>query len=180
VLIESAIIPPYQDIYLKSVLLKAKSKKPGMLLLFVTYYEGGLLVKHCRRIGWNVPIYAPDSLTEPKFFELAGDLGEFYILLSPTLNIKRPEAKTLAILWSKKHKGIPPIATIYGYDAVKVAKAVIEMGGVDRRSFIKKLKEVRVKGIGSPVYEFDKTGEGKKSPVFITITGEQFINKNFK
>ena len=43
----------------------------------------------------------------------------------------------------------------------------IKMGGIDRRSFIKKLKGLKVEGVGSPVYEFDMTGEVKKNPVFL-------------
>jgi len=56
---------------------------------------------------------------------------------------------------------------------------VIEAGGVDRKSFVKKLKEVKVNGIGTPVYEFDQTGEVKR-PALITMTGAQFAKENLK
>jgi branched-chain amino acid transport system substrate-binding protein len=178
VMTESVVVPG-QDVDFKSLLLQAKAKNPDMLLIFVSYNEGGLLVKQCRQMGWNVPIYGVNSLTEAKFFELAGDLGEFYIVLSPTMNINRPDAKNLLTLWNKKYEGLPPMAAIYGYDAVTVARAVIEAGGVDRKSFVKKLKEVKVNGIGTPLYEFDQTGEVKQ-PALITITGAQFVKENLK
>lgn len=178
VLTESVVVPG-QDVDFKSVLLQAKAKNPDMLLIFLCYNEGGLLVKQCRQMGWNVPIYGPNSLTEAKFFELAGDLGEFYIVLSPTLDVNRPDAKNLVTLWNKKYEGLPPMAAIYGYDAVTVARAVIEAGGVDRKSFVKKLKEVKVNGIGTPVYEFDQTGEVKR-PALVTMTGAQFVKENMK
>jgi branched-chain amino acid transport system substrate-binding protein len=178
VLSESVVVPG-QDVNFKSVLLQAKEKNPDMLLIFLCYNEGGLLVKQCRQMGWNVPIYGPNSLTEAKFFELAGDLGEFHIVLSPTLDVNRPDTKNLLAFWNKKYEGLPPMAAIYGYDAVTVARAVIEAGGVDRKSFIKKLKEVKVNGIGTPVYEFDQTGE-VKHPALITITGTQFVKENLK
>ncbi|RLE06665.1 MAG: hypothetical protein DRJ06_07365 [Candidatus Aminicenantes bacterium] len=174
-----SVIVPGQDVDFKSVLLLAKSKKPDMLLLFVCYNEGGLIVKQCRKMGWNIPIYGPNSLTESKFFNLAGNLGEFYLVLSPTLDIARPEAKELVAFWHKKYEGIPPMAAIYGYDAVKVAEGVIEMGGINRKTFIKKLKKVRVKGVGTPIYEFDKTGE-VKSPALITMSGEKYVQENLK
>jgi ABC-type branched-subunit amino acid transport system substrate-binding protein len=106
-------------------------------------------------------------------------LGEFYIVLSPTMDVNRPDAKNLLTLWNKKYEGLPPMAAIYGYDAVTVARAVIEAGGVDRKSFVKKLKEVKVNGIGTPVYEFDQTGEVKR-PALITMTGAQFVKENLK
>ena len=178
-ILSESVIVPGQDIDFKSILVKAKSKNPDMLLLFLTYNEAGLLVRQCRGMGWDVPIYGPNSLTESKFFELAGDLGEFYVTLSPTLDVNRPDAKSLVTKWDEKYKGIPPMAAIYGYDAVKVAVRVIELGGVDRKSFVKKLKEVKMKGIGAPVYEFDKTGE-VKTPALITVTGESFVKENIK
>ena len=170
--VSESVITAGQDIDFKSVLMKAKAESPEMLLLFVTYNEGGLLVKQARQMGWDIPIYGPDALTEPKFFQLAGDLGEFYMLLSPTVDVNRPAAKVLVSEWNKKYEGFPPLAAIYGYDAVKVAKAVIEAGGVDRASFIKNLKSVKVEGVGNPMYEFDETGEGKR-PAFVTLPGDQ-------
>jgi branched-chain amino acid transport system substrate-binding protein len=178
-ILSESVIVPGQDVDFKSVLLLAKSKKPDMLLLFITYNEGGLVVKQCRKMGWNVPIYGPNSLTETKFFDLAGKLGEFYLVLSPTLDVRRPEAQELVAFWNKKYEGLPPMAAIYGYDAVKVAEKVIEMGGIDRKSFIQKMKKVRVKGIATPVYEFDKTGE-VKSPALITMSGEEYVKENLK
>ncbi len=177
--VSESVVVPGQDVDFKSVLLQAKSKNPEMLLPFVTYNEGGLLVKQCRQMGWAIPIYGPNSLTESKFFELAGDTGEFYLVLSPTLDVTRPAAKKFVELWNKKYEGLPPMAAIYGYDAVMVAKSIIEAGGVDRASFIKNLRTVKVNGIGTPVYEFDQTGEVKQ-PALITMTGAQFVKENIK
>ncbi|MFZ3048295.1 MAG: ABC transporter substrate-binding protein [Desulfatirhabdiaceae bacterium] len=174
--LSESVITPGQDIDFKSVLMKAKADNPGMLMIFVTYNEGGLLVKQVRQMGWDIPIYGPDGLIEPKFFELAGDMKETYILLSPTVDVKRPAAKVLVDRWTPKYGGFPPLAAIYGYDAVKVAAKVIEMGGVDRKSFIQNLKSVKVEGVGNPMYEFDKTGEGKR-PSFVTLPAIEVKNQ---
>lgn len=177
--VSESVVVPGQDVDFKSVLLQAKSKNPEMLLTFLTYNEGGLLVKQCRQMGWAIPIYGPNSLTESKFFELAGDTGEFYLVLSPTLDVTGTAAKKFVELWNKKYEGLPPMAAIYGYDAVMVAKSIIDAGGVDRAAFTKNIRTVKVNGIGTPVYEFDKTGEVKQ-PALITMTGAQFAKENLK
>ncbi|MEW5722580.1 MAG: ABC transporter substrate-binding protein [Thermodesulfobacteriota bacterium] len=82
--LSESVITPGQDVDFKAVLLKAKADNPDMLLLFVTYNEGGMLVKQARAMGFDVPIYGPDGLTEPKFFELAGNLDNVFLQISPT------------------------------------------------------------------------------------------------
>ncbi len=173
------VVTPGQDVDFTSVLMKAKAANPGILALFVTYNEAGMIVKQVRQMGWDVPIYVPDAMTEPKFFALAGDLKDVYLQLSPTVDIERPAAKNLKEQWNKKYEGFPPLAAIYGYDAVKVAVAVIEMGGVDRKSFIENLKKVQIEGVANPLYAFDATGEGTP-PEFVTVPATKFYEENIK
>jgi branched-chain amino acid transport system substrate-binding protein len=178
-ILSESVETPGQDVDFNSMLMKAKADNPGILLLFVTYNEAGMIVKQVRQMGWDIPIYMPDAMNEPKFFALAGDLKESYLQLSPTVDIGRPAAKVLKEEWNKKYEGFPPLAAIYGYDAVKVAAAVIEKGGVDRASFIKYLKEVQVEGVANPMYSFDATGEGKM-PTFVTVPAQKFFDENIK
>ncbi|MCG8565654.1 MAG: ABC transporter substrate-binding protein [Desulfobacterales bacterium] len=159
------VITPGQDVDFSSILLRAKSKNPDVLLLFVTYNEGGMIAKQVRKMGWNVALYGPDALTSPKFFELAGKLDNIYLSSLMSLDVNRPEARHLAQAFQEKYKVLPPLAAIYGYDAVKVAAKVIENGGVDRSRFIKKLKGVKTPGVGSPQYQFDGKGEGLVPPL---------------
>jgi branched-chain amino acid transport system substrate-binding protein len=177
-IVEESVITPGQDLDFNAVLMKAKAANPEMLVLFVTYNEAGMLVKQTRQMGWDVPIYVPDAMTEPKFFELAGDLKDVYIQLSPTIDIEKPAAKALKEEWNKKYSGFPPLAAIYGYDAVKVAVAVIEKGATDRKSFIKLMKTVQVEGVGNPLYAFDAIGESK-APPFVTTPAAEYA-KNVK
>ena len=148
------------------------------MILFVTYNEGGLLVKQTRELGWDIPIYAPDALTEPKFFALAGALDNVFLQVSPNVDVERPAAKVLKEQWNKKYEGFPPLAAIYGYDAVKLAVKVIEAGGVDRASFIQNMKKVQMEGVANPVYSFDEAGDGK-SPNFVTIPAAKYYKDNF-
>ncbi len=161
------IITPGQDVDFSSILLRAKNEKPDVLLLFVTYNEGGMIAKQVRKMGWDVLLYGPDALTAPKFFELAGNLDNIYISSLLSLDIKKAEATNLVAEFEKKYKGLPPLSAIYGYDAVKVAAKIIENGGVDRASFIAQLKQVQVPGVGSPMYQFDDNGEGLVPPLVI-------------
>ena len=84
-----------------------------------------------------------------------------------SLDVKKPVAEHLASEFTKKYKNLPPLAAIYGYDAVKVAANVIENGGIDRATFIQKLKDVKISGVGSPMYQFDKNGEGLAPPLVV-------------
>ena len=161
------VITPGQDVDFSSILLQAKNQNPDVLLLFVTYNEGGMIAKQVRKMDWDITLYGPDALTSPKFFELAGSLENIFISSLMSLDIKKPVAQHLATEFQKHYNVLPPLAAIYGYDAVKVAAKVIENGGVDRASFISKLKDVKMPGVGSPMYQFDKTGEGLVPPLMI-------------
>lgn len=161
------VITPGQDIDFSSILLRAKNQNPDVLLLFVTYNEGGMIAKQARKMGWDIILYGPDSLTSPKFFELAGNLDNIYISSLLSLDVKKPIAEILVSEFAKKYKVLPPLAAIYGYDAVKISAKVIESGGIDRVSFIEKLKDVKVPGVGSPMYQFDEKGEGLVAPFVI-------------
>jgi branched-chain amino acid transport system substrate-binding protein len=161
------VITPGQDVDFSSVLIRAKQKNPDVLVLFVTYNEGGMLAKQVHKMGWKVTVYGPDGIIAPKFFELADNLDDIYITSLASLDMNRPEARHLVETYQTKYGILPPLSAIYGYDAVKVAVKIIENGGVDRKSFIKKLKSVKVAGVGSPMYQFDEKGEGL-APPFIT------------
>lgn len=161
------VITPGQDVDFSSVLLRAKQQNPDVLVLFVTYNEGGMLSKQVRKMGWDVTVYGPDGIIAPKFFELADNLDGIYITSLASLDMNRPEAQHLVNTYKTKYEILPPLSAIYGYDAVKVAVKIIENGGVDRKSFIEKLKSVKVAGVGSPLYQFDESGEGL-APPFIT------------
>lgn len=177
-IVSEAMVTAGQDVDFKSILMKARLKKPDVLIPFTTYNEAGLIVRQARKMGWNdVIIYGTDALTEPKFFELAGNLDKVYLLLVPSLDTNRSEAKYLVTNYKERYGNIPPLAAIYGYDAIYVTKAIIERGGITRASFIKNMKKVKVPGLASPLYEFGPKGEGKK-PIFNTMKASKFKADN--
>jgi len=166
-------IVPGQDIDFRDVILKAKAEKPDVVLILVERNEGGMIVNQTRKMGWDVTFYGPKSLGEPRFFELAGELGECYLTCSPSLDKNRPYVANFLSRWHKEYDFTPDFAAMYGYDAVKISTKVIEMGGTDRESFIVNLHKVKVEGIGNDFYEFDERGD-VKVPALITISGDEF------
>lgn len=169
-------VTPGQDVDFRSVLLQAKSKEPEMVVIFVSFNEAGFIVRQTRDMGWDIPIFATDSITDPKFKELAGTLENVYIQIVPSIDPTRPEAVNLAKVYQEKYKTLPPLSAIYGYDAMKIAAKIIADGGVDREEFIKGLRIVKMPGVASPMYEFDDTGEGKQ-PLFETVTATDYFAK---
>lgn len=166
-------IVPKQDVDFNAVLIKAQEETPDMLVILVERNEGGMIVSQARKLGWEVPVYGPKSLGEPQFFELAGKLGEVYLTCTPSLDTTGSYVQNFLANWGEVYDYAPDMAAIYGYDSVKIALKVIEMGGVDRESFIEKLREVEVEGIGNPLYSFDENGD-VQVPNLITISGQEF------
>ena len=166
-------IVPGQDVDFRDVILKAKAEESDVLVILVERNEGGMIVKQTRKMGWDIPFYGPKSLGEPRFFELAGELGECYLTCSPSLDTSRPYVDNFLTRWNKVYDFTPDFAAMYGYDAVKISTKVIEMGGIDRESFIANLHKVKVEGIGNDFYEFDERGD-VKVPALITISGDEF------
>ena len=169
------VITAGQDVDFKSVLTRAKSSNPDVLVLFVTYNEGGLIVRQTREMGWEVPIVTVDAMTDPKFFELAGDVRNINLVISGDIDQSTAQAQYLNTEY-EKHTGekIAPTAAVFGYDAVQVARKIIENGATTREEFIKGIQGVEVKGgIFSSLYTFDKYGDAEIFS-FVTISAEDY------
>lgn len=169
------VITAGQDVDFRSVLTRAKSANPDVLVLFVTYNEGGLIVKQAREMGWDILIVGVESLTDPKFFELAGDVKDVHLVISDDIDSSTPQAQYLNAQW-KKRTGEPvaPNAAVFGYDAVQVTRKIIENGATTREEFIKGIQTVEVEGgIYSALYTFDSKGDSEKF-AFVTVTANQY------
>jgi len=169
------VITAGQDVDFKSVLTRAKSANPDVLVLFVTYNEGGLIVRQTREMGWEIPIVTVDAMTDPKFFELAGDVRNVSLVISADVNQTTPQARHLNAEYEKRTgEKIAPTAAVFGYDAVQVARKIIENGATTREEFIKGIQGVEVKGgIFSSLYTFDKYGDAEIFS-FVTVTAEDY------
>jgi len=169
------VITAGQDVDFKSVLTRAKSKTPDILVLFVTYNEGGLIVRQAREMGWDIPILGVEALTDPKFFELAGNVDNVYLVISDDIDSSTPQAQYLNAQWKKRTgKPVAPNAAVFGYDAVQVTRKIIENGAKTREEFIKGIQNVEAKGgIYSALYTFDKNGDSEKF-AFVTISADKY------
>lgn len=169
------VITPGQDVDFRSVLTRAKNADPDVLVVFVTYNEGGLLVKQAREMGWDLPIFGPEPLTDPKFFNLAGDTRNVHLVISDNIDQSTPQAKYLNAEWNKHmNEPVAPNAAVFGYDAVQVAKTIIENGATTREEFIKGIRNVEAKGgIYSNLYSFDEKGDSEKFN-FVTVTADAY------
>ena len=159
--VSSSAITAGQDVDFTSVLTKAKSTNPDVLVIFGTYNEGGLIARQVREMGWNIPVVSTDGVVDPKFFELAGNVNNIKLVMSAELNMSSPQAKYLTAQYKKRtgHNS-PGSATIFGYDSVQVAKTIIENGGATRDKFIKGIRNVKVNtGIFASTYSFDQKGD---------------------
>lgn len=179
-IVSHSVTTPSQNDF-KAMLMEAKLKNPGVLLLFMTSYnDAGMLVQQARAIGFEAPIYVLDAETQPKFFTLAGNLKNTYIELPPSIDIKRPEVQQLKAEWNKKYPGFPALSGVYGYDAIKVVAAVIEKGGITRKSFIDKMHGVKIKGLANPEYAFAKDGDTSTLPPFVTQACQEYYDTIIK
>lgn len=169
------VITAGQDVDFKSVLTRAKSKNPDILVLFVTYNEGGLIVRQAREMGWDIPILGVEALTDPKFFELAGNVENVYLVISDDIDSSTSQAQYLNAQWKKRTgKPVAPNAAVFGYDAVQVTRKIIENGAKTREEFIKGIPNVEAKGgIYSALYTFDKNGDSEKF-AFVTVSADQY------
>jgi branched-chain amino acid transport system substrate-binding protein len=169
------VITAGQDVDFKSVLTRAKSSNPDVLVLFVTYNEGGLIVRQTREMGWEIPIVTVDAMTDPKFFELAGDVRNVSLVISSEIDQTTPQALFLNSEYGKRTgEKVAPTAAVFGYDAVQVARKIIENGATTREEFIKGIQGVEVKGgIFSSLYTFDKYGDAEIFS-FVTISAEDY------
>lgn len=169
------VITAGQDVDFSSVLARAKDKNPDILALLVTYNEGGMIVKQARDRDWTIPMIAPDALTDPKFFELAGDVKDIYLVMNEDVDQSTPQAKYLNSEWSRiMNQPVAPLAAVFGYDAVQVAKTIIENGATNRAEFIEGIRSVQASGgIYSKVYRFDEFGDALEFS-FKTVTAEDY------
>ncbi len=167
-IVSHSVTTPDQNDF-KAMLMEAKLKNPGVLLIFMASYNAaGMIVQQARAIGFNVLIYLLDAETQPKFFTLAGNLNNIYIELPPTIDISRPAVQRLKTEWNKKYPGFPALSGVYGYDAIKLVAAVIEKGGITRASFIDTMHGIKMEGLANPEYAFAKDGDASTLPPFVT------------
>lgn len=156
VVISEGYIPDERDF--RSTLVRARDANPDGLILISYYSDGALIARQARQAGLKQTICAASSVYSPKFLELGGDavedvhLGTRFFPEDP-----RPEVQKFVSGFKAKYNGQEPDAfNAYSYDAIKVAAAVVKIGGTDRRAIrdaFAKVQDVSTVIFGSATFD---------------------------
>ena len=150
----------------KSLMIKIKGKKPDLVYFGgTTQSKGGQIAKDMVAAGLNCKIMVPDACYEEAFIKSAGAKnlnGRCYVTFGglPPDALTGP-GKKFAEKYRKKFGGEPEAYAIYGYEAAKVAIAVIDKAQKKDREAIleacRTLKNFDQGALGK--WSFDKNGD---------------------
>jgi branched-chain amino acid transport system substrate-binding protein len=151
-----------QDVDFKPILTKMRELKPDVLMLNVTYNEGGMLVSQARAMGWDVPMLGAIGCNAPKFLEMMPqNPGTVY--LSPVFNQLSADPTIVAFIkaYRAKHNQVPSESAALAYDAVNSVIAAVEVGATKREQLKDFLHKVDFKGVTNQI-RFDENGDVKQ------------------
>jgi len=134
VALRETYLPDEKDF--KSSITKAKALKLDGIV-FVSYAnDAALLVRQIRSQGLDLPIVANGSNATADFPALAGSAAEgVYVAGDFSADDPRPEVRAFVKRWKATY-GDEEIDyfSVHAYDSIKLAAAVIELGGTDRKA----------------------------------------------
>ncbi len=144
VALREAYLPDEKDF--KPAITKAKALNVDGVV-FVSYVnDASLLVQQIRGQGLSVPIVSNGSQATAKFPQLAGPASEgVYVAGDFAADDPRPEVQAFARKWRAKYNEDLDYFAVHAYDSLKLAAAVISIGGTDRtavRDAFAKVKNV--------------------------------------
>jgi branched-chain amino acid transport system substrate-binding protein len=134
VVLREAYLPDEKDF--RTIITKAKALAVDGIV-FVSYAnDAALLVQQIREQGLKVPIVANGSNATADFPRLAGSAAEgVYVAGDFSADDSRPEVLAFVKRWKAKY-GDEQIDyfSVHAYDSIKLAAAVIAVGGTDRKA----------------------------------------------
>jgi branched-chain amino acid transport system substrate-binding protein len=145
VALREAYLPDEKDF--KPSITKAKALNIDGIV-FVSYVnDASLLIQQIRGQGITLPIVSNGSQATAQFPELAGPAAEgVYVSGDFSSDDPRPEVRNFVAKWKAKYPGEEiDYFAVHAYDSLKLAAAVIELGGTDRtavRDAFAKVKDV--------------------------------------
>ena len=148
-----------QDIDFKPILTKLKGLNPDLIMLNLTYNDGGLVVSQARNLGWDVPMLAATGCNAPKFVEMMpANPGDVYIAVIFSQLSDDPNVKNFLKGFEEMHKKGPSEASALSYDATLTLIQAIELGATKRENLKDYLMKVDYQGVTSRK-KFDKNGD---------------------
>ena len=136
----------------RSALTKVREAKPDGVILIAYYTEGALIAQQIRSLGLYVRVVAATSCFSPKFLELGGAaVNGVYLPTSFSVDDPRPLLQTFVKAYRAKHNEEPDYFSAQAYDTMKLAAAIIEGSGPDRKA----IKEgfAKAKDVPSVIYD---------------------------
>jgi branched-chain amino acid transport system substrate-binding protein len=132
--LREAYLPDEKDF--RVIITKAKAASVDGVV-FVSYAnDAALLVQQIRAQGLAVPIVANGANATADFPRLAGAAAEgVYVAGDFSADDPRPEVREFVKIWRAKYgEGEIDYFAVHAYDSMKLAAAVIALGGTDRRA----------------------------------------------
>jgi branched-chain amino acid transport system substrate-binding protein len=147
-----------------------KDLNPDAVFLSVYYTEAALLTKQLFAAGYTGKILEGDSL-DPHFIEVVGDdIAQKIGYVGPPITEQLPAAKDFIAAYKEKYGTIPDPYTVYQYDAMNVAIAVLKQANsTDPDKIIAALKAYKGKHT-TGLIEFDSQGQLTGGPGYRPIS----------
>ena len=150
VALREAYLPDEKDF--KPIITKAKALGVDGIVLVAYVNDASLLVQQIRGQGLTVPIVSNGSQATADFPSLAGPAAEgVFVAGDFSADDPRPEVQAFAKRWKAKYPGEDiDYFAVHAYDSIKLAAAVIAVGGTDRKAIRDAF--AKVKDVPSVIY----------------------------
>ena len=150
------------DLDFSAQLSRIRAADAQILVDWSRYTEGALIAKQLQSMGLNLPRFASDGSSHPKFRELAGDAanGWYYpTAFSMVTTEGVPAAKPLIAEISKAYNKDPNYVHAQAWDAMHATLIAIKNAGSTKRDAIRDaLKKVSFDGVRGH-FSFDADGD---------------------
>ena len=149
VALRETYLPDEKDF--KPLISKAKAAGVDGFVLVSYENDAALLVQQIRNQGIKLPIVSNGSQATAGFLKLAGAQAEgVYIAGDFTADDPRPEVQAFAKKWRAKYNEDLDYFAVHAYDSIKLAAAVLAIGGNDRKAIRDAFAQV--KNVPSIIY----------------------------
>ncbi|TWA57343.1 amino acid/amide ABC transporter substrate-binding protein (HAAT family) [Azospirillum baldaniorum] len=150
-----AYLPEEKDF--RSSLVRVREANPDGIVLISYYADGAAIARQLKPVGLSQPVVAVGSVYSPKFLELGGEaVNGIHTRANFFPAEPRPEVRSFVAAYRAKYNEEPDAFGAYAYDAVLVARAVIQEGGPDRsavRDAFYKVKNIPSVIFGSSTFD---------------------------
>jgi len=161
---------------------RIKELNPEAMFMYALPAEGGAFIKEVRRQGLKQPMVTGSSLVAVQFLDAGGDAVEGTIM-NAVWDPMHPSSKKFVDGFKKLYNKEPTMAGAYTYDAIYIAKQVIETSGAtnDPAELAKDWEKIR-DGLQNIKFDgatgkssFDKNGDGVHAVYEAVVKGGKIV-----